>query len=193
MPEGTTPSTTDAARQRLALAQTSLLSTLVAGTPAPEGFDRSRIAVQRRALLAKRAGVVARVAPELPEILGEDFRPAFLAYARGRPMATEGYRRDALTFVEWLTSESAEGPGSAPALDDTAREALTAWWRERAGPAPLPPAGRVQVLGRAVVRFMRSSTDGARAAFSHPGPGLVRRGVRARRRGPREAPQPTRR
>jgi uncharacterized protein (UPF0276 family) len=51
------------ARQRLALAQTALLSALVAGTPAPEGFDRVRLGVQARALASKRADVVAKVAP----------------------------------------------------------------------------------------------------------------------------------
>ncbi|WP_432430901.1 DUF692 domain-containing protein, partial [Streptomyces reticuliscabiei] len=51
------------ARQRVALAQTALLSALVAGTPVPEGFDRVRLGVQSRALGAKRADVVAKVAP----------------------------------------------------------------------------------------------------------------------------------
>lgn len=58
--------TDDARRQRVALAQAALLSSLVAGTPAPEGFDRVRLGVQARALAAKRADVVAKVAPELP-------------------------------------------------------------------------------------------------------------------------------
>jgi hypothetical protein len=59
----TTPSSTDAARGRLACAQTALLSALVAGVPVPEGFDPARVAVQSRELLAKRAAVVAKVAP----------------------------------------------------------------------------------------------------------------------------------
>ena len=62
---------TETARQRLALGQTALLSALVAGTPVPEGFDSRRLGVQSRALAGKRAEVVAKVAPELPEILGE--------------------------------------------------------------------------------------------------------------------------
>lgn len=62
------------ARQRLGLAQAALLSALVAGTPVPEGFDRVRLGVQARALAAKRADVVAKVAPELPEILGSSYR-----------------------------------------------------------------------------------------------------------------------
>ncbi|MET8506991.1 DUF692 domain-containing protein [Streptomyces sp. NPDC004787] len=123
------------ARQRVGLAEAALLSALVAGTPAPEGFDVKRLGVQGRALAAKRADVVAKVAPELPEILGEEYRPAFLTYARKRPM-TDGYRHDALDFVESLLV------AGLPA-DDTARERLTAWWRERAGIRPPGPVARL--------------------------------------------------
>ncbi|MBZ3915830.1 DUF692 family protein [Streptomyces acidiscabies] len=115
-------------RQRLALAQASLLSALVAGTPAPEGFDRARLAVQARALAAKRADVVAKVAPELPEILGAKYRPAFLAYASARPLRG-GYRQDALEFAEHLLQE----PESLPPRP---RRALRSWWLDRSGPAP---------------------------------------------------------
>ncbi|WP_063764884.1 DUF692 domain-containing protein [Streptomyces aureus] len=117
-----------ASRQRVALAQAALLSALVAGTPAPEGFDRVRLGVQARALAAKRADVVAKVAPELPEILGDGYRPAFLAYARRHPM-TGGYRRDALDFAGHLLLTG---------LPEGARaRRLRAWWLERSGPAPL--------------------------------------------------------
>ncbi|MFI6421119.1 DUF692 domain-containing protein [Streptomyces sp. NPDC050842] len=128
----------DAARQRLGLAQAALLSALVAGTPAPEGFDSRRLGVQSRALAAKRAGVVAKVAPELPEILGRGFRPAFLAYARTRPM-TGGYRRDALDFAEHLLL--ADRPE-----DPAARRRLTEWWQDRSGSRP---PGRAVRLARA--------------------------------------------
>ncbi|MFE9631463.1 DUF692 domain-containing protein [Streptomyces sp. NPDC006463] len=119
-----------AARTRVGLGQAALLSALVAGTPVPEGFDRQRIRVQARALAAKRADVVARLAPELPSILGGDepYRTAFLAYAKGRPM-TGGYRRDALDFAEHLLIQD------LPA-DPAARRRLTAWWRDRAGARP---------------------------------------------------------
>ncbi|OEU92375.1 endonuclease, partial [Streptomyces abyssalis] len=63
---GTSGHGTAAARERLARAQADLLAALVAGAPAPEGFDSGRLAVQSRALAAKRADVVAKVAPELP-------------------------------------------------------------------------------------------------------------------------------
>ncbi|MFD6495119.1 DUF692 domain-containing protein [Streptomyces sp. NPDC059944] len=134
----------DAARQRLALAQAALLSALVAGTPAPEGFDRVRLGVQARALAAKRADVVAKVAPELPEILAEVYRPAFLAYAQGHPM-TGGYRRDALDFAEHLLL--------AGLPESTETRALREWWLERSGPAPLSrrPGAR---LARATRRVL---------------------------------------
>ncbi|MEU7719411.1 DUF692 domain-containing protein [Streptomyces tibetensis] len=116
------------ARQRLGLEQAALLSALVAGTPVPEGFDRVRVGVQARALAAKRADVVAKVAPELPVILGDGYRTAFLGYAQTRPM-TAGYRRDALTFAEHLLSAGLTG-------DPRARRELREWWLERSGPAP---------------------------------------------------------
>ncbi|MGP3689077.1 DUF692 domain-containing protein [Streptomyces sp. IBSNAI002] len=128
--EGLRAAPDEAARTRLGLDQAALLSALVAGTPVPEGFDRQRIGVQSRALAAKRADVVARLAPELPGILGggQPYRAAFLAYAKGRPM-TAGYRRDALDFAEHLLIQD------LPA-DPAARRRLTAWWRDRAGARP---------------------------------------------------------
>ncbi|MGC0328918.1 uncharacterized protein (UPF0276 family) [Streptomyces sp. SAI-170] len=122
------PSPKPEARLRLGLAQTALLSALVAGTPAPEGFDRARLRIQARALAGKRADVVAKVAPELPQILGDTYRPAFLAYAQRTPM-TGGYRQDALTFAETLLDE-----GDVP--NGRTRRALRDWWLDRTGPAP---------------------------------------------------------
>ncbi|MEE1758607.1 DUF692 domain-containing protein [Streptomyces sp. SP18BB07] len=133
------------ARQRLGLAQAALLSALVAGTPVPEGFDRVRLGVQARALAAKRADVVAKVAPELPEILGSSYRPTFIAYAQGHPM-TDGYRRDALSFAEHVMLTG------RPDDTDVLRE-VRRWWLERSGPAPLSqrPAAR---LARATRRVL---------------------------------------
>ncbi|MFF4750354.1 DUF692 domain-containing protein [Streptomyces sp. NPDC002514] len=133
------------ARERVALAQAAVLSALVAGTPLPEGFDRVRMGVQARALAAKRADVVAKVAPELPRILGTRYRPAFLGYAHGQPM-TGGYRRDALDFVAHLLRER------QPADAEVRRE-LRGWWRERSGPAPRSgrPAARVRRAARRVL------------------------------------------
>lgn len=139
------PAASDAARQRTAVAQAALLSALVAGTPAPAGFDHARLKVQSRALAAKRADVVAKVAPELPEILGAAYRDEFLAYARTRPM-TGGYRHDALAFAEHLML-------AGRPEDADARRELRDWWLERSGPAPLSkrPAARLLHATRRVL------------------------------------------
>ncbi|MFD7380815.1 DUF692 domain-containing protein [Streptomyces anulatus] len=130
-------------RDRTAVAQTALLSALVAGTPAPEGFDHRRLRVQSRALAAKRADVVAKVAPELPEILGDGYRAAFLAYAGSRPMSG-GYRRDALDFAEHVLI--AGGPA-----DPAARRRLTYWWQDRSGARPPGRTTRLVRAARAVL------------------------------------------
>ena len=143
--EATRDMNADPARQRLALAQAALLFALVAGTPVPEGFDRVRLAVQARALASKRADVVAKVAPELPKILADGYRTAFLTYAHGHPM-TGGYRHDALAFAEYLLSDGR--------LEDTgSQRKLREWWLERSGPVPLSrhPAAR---LARATRRVL---------------------------------------
>ncbi|MFF3650627.1 DUF692 domain-containing protein [Streptomyces sp. NPDC002181] len=117
-------------RARVGEEQGALLAALVTGAEVPEGFDRERVGVQARALAAKRAGVVAKLAPELPGILGGEapYREAFLGYARSRPM-TAGYRRDALDFAEHLLIRD------LPA-DPTARRRLTTWWQDRVGARP---------------------------------------------------------
>ncbi|MEV7858379.1 DUF692 domain-containing protein [Streptomyces hirsutus] len=137
------------ARQRVALAQAAVLSSLVAGTPVPEGFDRVRMAVQARALAAKRADVVAKVAPELPVMLGERYREVFLAHAQKRPM-TGGYRQDALDFVEQLLLSS----GRRERQDEQVplRE-LREWWLERSGPVPRSRRPAVR-LARATRRVL---------------------------------------
>ncbi|MFY4717009.1 DUF692 domain-containing protein [Streptomyces sp. LaBMicrA B280] len=133
---------TGGARQRLGVAQAAVLSSLVAGTPVPEGFDRARLGVQARALAAKRADVVAKVAPELPVLLGASYREAFLEYARERPMRA-GYRRDALDFAGFLLDGD---------RTDLPRRELREWWLDRSGPAPrrrVARAARRVLLGRA--------------------------------------------
>lgn len=137
------PVATDTVRDRVAVAQTSLLSALVAGTPVPEGFDHRRLGVQSRALAAKRADVVAKVAPELPEILGQAYRGAFLAYAKARPMSA-GYRRDALDFAEQLLV-------AGRPQDSAARRRLTHWWQDRAAPRPPRRTTRLARAARSVL------------------------------------------
>ncbi|MFF9915254.1 DUF692 domain-containing protein [Streptomyces sp. NPDC013457] len=131
------------ARERVAVAQAALLSALVAGTPVPEGFDPVRVGVQSRALVGKRADVIAKIAPELPGILGDDYRPWFRAYARSRPM-TGGYRRDALAFVEHLLV-------AGRPEDPDARRRLTRWWQERTDTRPPGPATRLIRAARAAL------------------------------------------
>ncbi|GGQ00453.1 DUF692 domain-containing protein [Streptomyces roseolilacinus] len=130
-------------RERLGLAQAALLSALVAGTPAPEGFDGARLRLQGRALARKRAGIVAKLAPELPELLGEDYREAFVAYARARPMPG-GYRQDALAFARHLLDAGRPGDGRA-------RRRLYLWWAERSGPRPPGRAARLVHAARAAL------------------------------------------
>ncbi|WP_411574661.1 DUF692 family multinuclear iron-containing protein [Streptomyces fradiae] len=137
------PTAPEAVRERLALGQAALLSALVAGTPAPEGFDGARLRQQALALARKRAGVVARLAPELPVLLGEGYREAFVAYARTRPMAG-GYRRDALDFARHLLDSGRPG-------DVRARRRLYRWWAERAGPRPAGRAARLVHAARAAL------------------------------------------
>ncbi|MEU2654808.1 DUF692 domain-containing protein [Streptomyces sp. NPDC007325] len=137
-PRAASPDAPDVVRQRLGVGQAALLSALVAGTPVPEGFDVRRIRVQSRALAAKRVSVVARIAPDLPRILGAEFRPAFLAYARRRPMPGS-YRRDALDFVEGLLLDGRPE-----------HRELTRWWRERAESRPPGIAERLARAGRRV-------------------------------------------
>lgn len=108
----------------------------------PEGFDTVRVGVQARALAAKRASVVAKVAPELPEILGGDYRAAFLAYAEARAMSG-GYRRDALDFAAQVLGDG--GPENA-----RARRRLRRWWRDRA--APTPPSRLTRATRRLLPR-----------------------------------------
>ncbi|WP_438291148.1 DUF692 domain-containing protein [Streptomyces sp. HUAS TT7] len=122
-------------RERLALAQTALLSSLTAGTPAPAGFDGPRLRVQARALAAKRADVVAKVAPELPQILGDGYREAFASYTKSRPMRG-GYRQDALDFARFLLDAGRPD-------DAEARRALARWRKERAGARPPGRAARL--------------------------------------------------
>ncbi|WP_432077047.1 multinuclear nonheme iron-dependent oxidase [Streptomyces wuyuanensis] len=136
--DGAGPGPNAPARERLGLAQAALLSALVAGTPPPEGFDARRLRVQTRALAAKRADVVAKVAPELPEILGTGYRAAYLDYARSRPLR-DGYRRDALDFAEHLLV-------AGRPEDPVAHRRLTHWWQDRV--ATRPP-GRTTRLVRA--------------------------------------------
>ncbi|GAA3848500.1 hypothetical protein GCM10022243_13200 [Saccharothrix violaceirubra] len=90
-------------RAELARRQAELLRALLADGDVPAGFDPDRVAVEARALLSKRRGIVAMLRPDLVDSLGERFRPLFDTYGRGRPR-TDGsrMREDAAAFAEWL-------------------------------------------------------------------------------------------
>lgn len=129
-----------AARDALAEQQESLLSALVASGPVPAGFDADRIRLQARILAVKRCKVVAKVAPELPALLGDRYRSLYLAYARRTPL-TGGHRRDSVRFAEHLLLDGT-------LLGPSERMRLSDWWlRQEAGPRPRPGA---------LTRFTRS-------------------------------------
>jgi hypothetical protein len=91
------------ARERLAAQQAQLLNALLAGGEAPAGFDEQRVEVERRALLAKRRGIVRMLGPEVANELGDRFRPLFDAYALANPRrAGSRAREDTAAFAEWL-------------------------------------------------------------------------------------------
>jgi hypothetical protein len=92
------------ARDDLARRQAELVRALLAGGPAPDGFDAERIAIEARALHAKRRGVAEQVRPDLSEALGERFGPLFDEWAAGRPRrAGVSFRVDLEDFARWLT------------------------------------------------------------------------------------------
>jgi hypothetical protein len=93
------------ARRRLADAQTRLLAALLGGAPPPAGFDPARLRVQADALLAKRRDLVARMRPDLAEMLADDFGDRFEAYARANPRPAAGAGADAAAFARTVQSQ----------------------------------------------------------------------------------------
>ncbi|GLZ32386.1 hypothetical protein Lesp02_45740 [Lentzea sp. NBRC 105346] len=109
------------ARDRLAAAQAELLRALLADGPIPSGFDEKRIVAERRALLAKRRGVVAMLGPEVAGDLGDRFRPLFDEYAVAHPRAAGSrMREDAAAFAQW-----ARDRGELTPLQPQRKH----WWR----------------------------------------------------------------
>ncbi|MBP0449961.1 hypothetical protein J5Y04_10425 [Kitasatospora sp. RG8] len=148
----TTPEDSElaAARARLAERQEALLAALVAGGPVPPGFDEAQVHAQALGLAHKRRDTAAKVAPELPRLLGPQYGPLFLAFARRHPQ-TGGYRADARAFAAWaLANTSAYGPGEG--LGPEQRRALELWLR---GPAPEPVPGPLTRLRRALLPARR--------------------------------------
>jgi hypothetical protein len=71
----------------LACRQAELVAALVAGGPAPVGFDPARLDATRRALLRKRAGEAAKVWPLLAASLGTEWTATFAAHHDGHEPA----------------------------------------------------------------------------------------------------------
>ncbi|QUQ72030.1 hypothetical protein [Kutzneria sp. CA-103260] len=105
-------------RDRLAAQQASLLRALLAGAPAPDGFDDNRIRAQAHALLSKRSRVTWHLRPDLAAELGDRFGVLFAEYAAGHPK-TVGLRarQDAEQFGLWLVAQGHLTPSRRP------------WWR----------------------------------------------------------------
>ncbi|WP_020658034.1 hypothetical protein [Amycolatopsis benzoatilytica] len=92
-------------REELAARQAALLDSLLTGAAAPAGFDPSRLRVEADVLRAKRRRLVAYLRPDLPDSLGERYRPLFDAYAAENPKTTSIRAREyADAFAEWLVS-----------------------------------------------------------------------------------------
>jgi len=90
-------------REELAARQAALLDSLLTGSAAPNGFDSSRLRVEAEVLRGKQRRLVAYLRPDLPETLGERYRPLFDAYAAGNPKTTSVRAREyADAFAEWL-------------------------------------------------------------------------------------------
>jgi hypothetical protein len=95
-------------RERLADAQSALLAALLAGGPAPTGFDERLLRVEARSLLAKRRGIVAMLNPEAVDELGDRFRPLFDEYALAHPRTSGSRaREDAAAFAAWAQERGA--------------------------------------------------------------------------------------
>jgi hypothetical protein len=108
-------------RERLAEAQSELLTALLAGGPSPTGFDERLLRVEARSLLAKRRGIVAMLGPEVVDELGDRFRPLFDEYALAHPRTSGSRaREDAAAFADW-----ARGRGALP-------KSRKRWWRREA-------------------------------------------------------------
>ena len=125
------------------------MAALVNDGPVPHGFDRQRVAAARKALLRKRAGLVARIWPMLAaECRWPDW---FTEWADGRP--PQGALRDGFDFARHLRAQGRLTPVSAVELAE--HEVL---WRYAGRHPPrrrrLPALRRagdtwlVQVLGR---------------------------------------------
>jgi hypothetical protein len=94
-------------RSELAERQAALLAALVAGGPAPDGFDPARVAVEASALRSKRRRVLLRLIPaEVHEHLGPETAPRLDAWLAAHPRRTgTSMHADADAFVASLRTD----------------------------------------------------------------------------------------
>jgi hypothetical protein len=86
----------------LAERQAAVVAALVAGAPAPSGFDTHRVRATAAALLRKRAGEVGAGWPLLAASFGPSWHESFAGWAAGRPPG--GAQRDGWDFARSLPS-----------------------------------------------------------------------------------------
>jgi hypothetical protein len=98
-PESVVP---PAVRQTLGEHQHRLADALVGLTEPPPRFDAERVGVARSALIAKRAGAVARHAPKVAEALGDQLPALFTEYARALSKPDSDAAADVDAFVAYL-------------------------------------------------------------------------------------------
>jgi hypothetical protein len=88
-------------RPDLAARQAALVAALVNDGPVPDGFDRHRVSVARKALLRKRAGLLARVWPVLASEC--QWPDQFIEWVDGH--TPQGALRDGFDFARHLHSQ----------------------------------------------------------------------------------------
>jgi hypothetical protein len=98
-PESVVP---PAVRQDLGEQQHRLADALVGLTEPPPRFDAERVGVARSALIAKRAGAVARHAPAVAEALGDHLPSLFTEYAQALSKPDGEAAADVAAFVAYL-------------------------------------------------------------------------------------------
>lgn len=127
----------------LATRQAELVAALVAGGPAPSGFDPHRLAATRAALLRKRAGQAAAAWPLLAADLGSGWAAAFAARFAG--VAPYGAEREGWDLARERAAAGRLGPGAAREL--AVREA-TGYYDGRSAPRRRTALSRLLRLRR---------------------------------------------
>lgn len=90
--------------EMLQSAQEAIVRALVLGTYVPPQWNKSRVEAAAHSLAHKRARAAAAIWPSLPEALGGDYYPRFIAWARRYPLLPEnGARADGRRFIEWCS------------------------------------------------------------------------------------------